>query len=91
MFPLCCHPALVGVIAAHASLSSGADVVYVRARVGNLLLGHQLGVGTVELLLLWSALNLCKAATSTWVGQPADSLGRGALMLIGGQRFRSPS
>src|SRR5688500_6021439 len=30
-----------------------------------LLLGHQLGVGTVELLLLWSALNLCKAATST--------------------------
>ena len=25
-----------------------------------LLLGHQLGVGVVELLLLWSALNLCQ-------------------------------
>ncbi|WP_083401047.1 MFS transporter [Nitrosospira briensis] len=52
-----------------------------------LLLGHQLGVGTVELLLLWSALNLCKAATSTWGGQLADSLGRGALMLIGWATF----
>ena len=31
-----------------------------------LLLGHQLGVGVVELLLLWSALNLAKAVTSTW-------------------------
>src|SRR5688500_13503203 len=52
-----------------------------------LLLGHQLGVGTVELLLLWSALNLCKAATSTWGGQLADSLGRGSLMLIGWTTF----
>ena len=52
-----------------------------------LLLGHQLGVGTVELLLMWSALNLCKAATSTWGGQLADSLGRGALMLIGWATF----
>jgi MFS family permease len=48
-----------------------------------LLLGHQLGIGTVELLLLWSALNLSKAATSIWGGQLADSLGRGHLMLIG--------
>ena len=52
-----------------------------------LLLGHQMGVGTVELLLLWSALNLCKAATSTWGGQLADRLGRGALMLIGWVTF----
>jgi MFS family permease len=52
-----------------------------------LLLGHQLNIGTVELLLLWSALNLCKAATSTWGGQLADSLGRGALMLIGWATF----
>ncbi|SCY59006.1 Nitrate/nitrite transporter NarK [Nitrosospira sp. Nl5] len=52
-----------------------------------LLLGHQLGVGIVELLLLWSALNLCKACTSTWGGQLADSMGRGALMLIGWTTF----
>ncbi|SEP38311.1 MFS transporter [Nitrosovibrio sp. Nv6] len=52
-----------------------------------LLLGHQLGGGTVELLLLWSALNLCKAATSTWGGQLADTLGRGTLMLIGWTTF----
>jgi hypothetical protein len=52
-----------------------------------LLLGHQLGVGVVELLLLWSALNLSKAATSTWGGQLADSWGRGALMLIGWTTF----
>jgi MFS family permease len=52
-----------------------------------LLLGHQLGVGTVELLLLWAALNLCKAATSTWGGRMADSLGPGALMLLGWTTF----
>jgi hypothetical protein len=52
-----------------------------------LLLGHQLGVATVELLLLWAALNLCKAATSTWGGRLADSLERGALMLLGWTTF----
>lgn len=52
-----------------------------------LLLGHQLGVGVVELLLLWAALNLCKAVTSTWGGRLADSMGRGALMLIGWATF----
>ncbi|MBN9134158.1 MAG: MFS transporter [Nitrosospira multiformis] len=52
-----------------------------------LLLGHELGVGTVELLLLWSALSLCKAATSIWGGHLADSLGRGTLMLIGWSTF----
>ncbi len=48
-----------------------------------LLLGHQLGVGVVELLLLWSALNLAKTTTSTWGGQLADRAERGVLMLIG--------
>jgi MFS family permease len=52
-----------------------------------LLLGHQLGVGVVELLLLWSALNLAKASTSTWGGRLADSMGRGASMLIGWLAF----
>jgi len=54
-----------------------------------LLLGHQLGVGVVELLLLWSALNLAKAVTSTWGGQLADHIryGRGTLMLIGWTTF----
>lgn len=52
-----------------------------------LLLGHQLGVGVVELLLLWSALNLAKASTSTWGGQLADSMGRGTSMLIGWLAF----
>lgn len=52
-----------------------------------LLLGHQLGVGVVELLLLWAALNLAKATTSTWGGQLADSWGRGALILIGWATF----
>ena len=54
-----------------------------------LLLGHQLGVGVVELLLLWSALNLAKAVTATWGGQLADHIryGRGTLMLIGWAAF----
>lgn len=52
-----------------------------------LLLGHQLGVGVVELLLLWSTLYLCKAATSTWGGKLADKLGHGTLMLIGWTTF----
>ncbi|MBA3756678.1 MAG: MFS transporter [Nitrosomonas sp.] len=48
-----------------------------------LLFGHELGIGVVELLLLWSALNLAKAITSTQGGQLADHFGRGALILIG--------
>lgn len=48
-----------------------------------LLLGHELGIDVVELLLLWSALNLAKAITSTQGGQLADHFGRGALILIG--------
>jgi MFS family permease len=52
-----------------------------------LLLGHQLGIGVVELLLLWAALNLAKASTSTWGGRLADSMGRGTSMLIGWLAF----
>lgn len=52
-----------------------------------LLLGHQLGVGVVELLLLWSALNFCKAITATWGGQLADRFGRGTIMLVGWVAF----
>ncbi len=48
-----------------------------------LLLGHQLGIGVVELLLLWSALNLAKALTSTQGGQLADRFGHGSLIMIG--------
>ena len=47
-----------------------------------LLLGYQLGVGVVELLLIWSAISLAKAITSTVGGQLADRYGRGSLMLI---------
>ena len=48
-----------------------------------LLFGHQLGIGVVELLLLWAALNFAKAITSTQGGQLADHFGRGALIMIG--------
>ncbi len=48
-----------------------------------LLFGHESGIGVVELLLLWAALNLAKAVTSTQGGQLADRFGRGALILIG--------
>jgi len=52
-----------------------------------LLLGHQMGVGVVELLLLWAALNLAKALTSTWGGRMADRVGREALLLTGWVAF----
>lgn len=52
-----------------------------------LLLGHQLGVGVVELLLLWAALNLCKALTSTRGGKLADRLGRGPMLLLSWTAF----
>jgi MFS family permease len=48
-----------------------------------LLLGYQLGIATVELLVLWAGLNLAKALTSTWGGRLADRLGREALLLVG--------
>ena len=52
-----------------------------------LLLGYQLGVGVVELLLIWSAISLAKAMTSTVGGQLADRYGRGSLMLMGWVAF----
>lgn len=47
-----------------------------------LLLGHQLGVGVVELLILWAALNLSKAFTATGGGRLADRLGHRTIILI---------
>lgn len=52
-----------------------------------LLLGHERGVGTVELLLLWAGLNLAKAVTGTWGGKLSDRLGRGAVTLTGWTGF----
>lgn len=51
------------------------------------LLGYQMGTGTVELLLLWAALNAAKALTSTAGGRLADSMGRGPLMLLSWTAF----
>jgi MFS family permease len=47
-----------------------------------LLRGHEFGMSTVQLLLLWAALSLAKALTSTLGGQLADRAGRGALILV---------
>jgi MFS family permease len=51
------------------------------------LLGYQMGTATVELLLLWAALNAAKALTSTAGGRLADSMGRGPLLLISWTAF----
>jgi MFS family permease len=51
------------------------------------LLGYQMGTGTVALLLLWAALNLAKALTSTAGGRLADRMGRGPLMLLSWTAF----
>lgn len=45
--------------------------------------GHELGMSVVELLLLWAALNLAKALTSTRGGVLADKLGKEPLILFG--------
>jgi MFS family permease len=52
-----------------------------------ILLGYQMGIATVELLLIWAALNLAKALTSTAGGRLADSMGRGPLMLLSWTAF----
>ncbi|MBI3935530.1 MAG: MFS transporter [Betaproteobacteria bacterium] len=52
-----------------------------------LLLGHELGVSTVELLLLWAALSFTKALTATRGGQLADRVGRGAVIVAGWTAF----
>ena len=46
------------------------------------LLGHQMGLDIVHLLLLWAALNLCKAVTSSLGGHAADRIGRVRVMLM---------
>lgn len=51
------------------------------------LLGYQMGVGTVQLLLLWAALNLAKALTSTAGGRLADRIGRAPLILLSWTAF----
>jgi MFS family permease len=52
-----------------------------------LLLGHERGAATVELLLLWAVLNLSKAATSTIGGRLSDRFGRGAVIVVSWSAF----
>ncbi len=75
---------LVGTVNTHATLSSRAGIIYLCMCFRNVYLtaGTSFGIGVVELLLLWSALNFCKAITATWGGQLADRFGRGRVMLI---------
>lgn len=68
----------------------GALALFTLARASEtfiLLRGHELGIGVVELLLLWAMLNLAKALTASWGGQLADRLGREALLLVGWTAF----
>jgi MFS family permease len=48
-----------------------------------MLRGHELGMGVVELLLLWAALNLAKAMTSTRGGVLADRVGKMPMVIVG--------
>lgn len=52
-----------------------------------ILLGFQMGVDTVQLLLLWAALNLARALTSTAGGRLADRIGRAPLILLSWTAF----
>lgn len=52
-----------------------------------ILLGFQMGVGTVQLLLLWAALNFAKALTSIAGGRLADRIGRAPLILLSWTAF----
>jgi MFS family permease len=59
--------------------------VFTFARVSEtfiVLRGHELGMSTVALLLMWSCLNLAKALTSSWGGGLADRVGRDRVMLV---------
>lgn len=47
------------------------------------LRGHQMGIGVVELLLMWSALSFAKALSSLRGGWWADRLGHERLVLFG--------
>ena len=48
-----------------------------------LLRGHELGMPVVELLLLWAAMHVVKAAVSGQAGQQTDRIGRRPLILTG--------
>ena len=48
-----------------------------------LLRGHQLGMPVVELLLLWAAMHVVKAAISEQAGRHTDRVGRRPLILAG--------
>ena len=46
------------------------------------LRGHDLGMSTVSLLLLWAALNLVKSLAAWWGGQAALRYGKEAVMVV---------
>ena len=48
-----------------------------------LLRGHELGLSVVELLLLWAAMHIVKAAISEQAGHHTDRVGRRPLILAG--------
>ena len=48
-----------------------------------LLRGHELGMSVVELLLLWAAMHVVKAAISEQAGSRTDRVGRRPLILTG--------
>jgi MFS family permease len=52
-----------------------------------LLLGHERGAPTVELLLLWAALSLAKTATSTLGGRLADRIPRATVIIASWSAF----
>ena len=57
---------------------------FARASEGFILLrGNEMGMSMVQILLLWAALNLTKAVTSTYGGRMADAFGLGKLTMIG--------
>ncbi|MDA8095385.1 MAG: MFS transporter [Betaproteobacteria bacterium] len=51
------------------------------------LLGHEIGMGVVELLLLWAVLNLAKAIAATPGGRLADRIGTSRLIVLGWVAF----
>jgi len=48
-----------------------------------LLRGHELGMGVVELLLLWAAMHVIKVAIAERAGRRTDEVGRRPLILVG--------
>lgn len=68
----------------------GVLAVFALARASEtfiVLRGHELGASTIELLLLWSALNLAKAATSTTGGRLADRWSHSTMLLVSWTAF----